>query len=80
MSGALGRRPPVVLALNEPNLKGQAFLPPEDAAAFYLKVKETADAQHIPVVGPNMALGSATNDSITAVDPVDEAEGRLTRA
>ena len=78
IAGALGLRPPVVLALNEPNLKGQAFLPPQDAAEFYLKVKQSADAQHIPVVGPNMALGSATGDSITAVDPVTKQKTTYT--
>lgn len=78
VAGSLGRRPRVVLALNEPNLKGQAFLTPEAAAAFYLRVKQTADAAHVPVVGPNMALGSPTNGSITAVDPITKQKTTYT--
>ncbi|CAN5445180.1 hypothetical protein BH10PLA1_BH10PLA1_16350 [soil metagenome] len=64
-------KPRVVLAINEANLKGQAFIPPEQAAALYLKIRAIADKHGIPVVGPNMALGSANNDSISADDPIE---------
>ena len=78
IAGALGRRPRAVLVLNEPNLKGQAFLTPQAAAEFYLRVKQIADASHVPVVGPNMALGSPTDGSITAVDPVTKQKTTYT--
>lgn len=78
IAGALGRNPRVVLALNEPNLKGQAFLTPQAAADFYLKVKQAADGSHVPVVGPNMALGSPADGSITAVDPVTKQKTTYT--
>jgi len=65
-------KPPYVLAINEPNLKGQAFIDPETTAGLYGKVKAIADRHHIPVIGPHMALGSATNDSITAMDPIEK--------
>lgn len=67
-------KPPVVLAINEPNLKGQAFIDPKTTAEFYLKVKDIADKYKIPVVGPNMSLGSAENDSITALDPIENKQ------
>ena len=63
-----------VLALNEPNLKDQAFITPEAAADFYKKVKVIADKYGIPVVGPNMSLGSPANGSITAMDPIDNKQ------
>jgi len=63
-------KPPFVLAINEPNLKGQAFIDPETTAKLYKQVKAVADKYKVPVVGPNMSLGSAANDSITAMDPV----------
>lgn len=78
IAGALGRKPRAVLVLNEPNLKGQAFLTPEAAADLYLKVKQAADAAHVPVVGPNMALGSPTDGSITAVDPTTKQKTTYT--
>lgn len=62
--------PRVVLAINEPNLKDQAFITPEKTAALYQKIKAIADKRKIPVVGPHMALGSPDGSSITAVDPI----------
>jgi hypothetical protein len=67
-------KPRRVLALNEPNLKGQAFITPQETAEWYKKIKAVADEYNIPVVGPNMSLGSATNDSITALDPIEKKE------
>ena len=63
-----------VLALNEPNLKGQAFITPQESAEFYKKIKAVADKHDIPVVGPNMALGSSEGDSIKAYDPIDKKD------
>ncbi|BCM92931.1 hypothetical protein IAD21_04815 [Abditibacteriota bacterium] len=67
-------KPGHVLALNEPNLKGQAFITPEQSADFYKQVKAAADTYNIPVVGPHMALGSGTADSVKAMDPIDKKE------
>ncbi len=67
-----GHKPRAVLAINEPNLKGQAFITPEKSAALYLKIKAIADPYKIPVVGPNMALGSPANQSISAADPIEK--------
>ena len=71
---ASGPRPPAVFAINEPNLKGQAFITPEVCAKAYLRVKEIAGKHGIPVVGPHMALGSAPGDSITAADPLEKKD------
>jgi hypothetical protein len=65
-------KPRVVLAINEPNLKDQAFIPPEQTARLYRDIKAIADARGIPVVGPHMALGSPPEGSITAEDPVEK--------
>lgn len=67
---AAGNRPWRVLALNEPNLKGQAFLTPSNAAIVFRKVKEICDPYNIPVICPHMAIGTAPADSITAYDPI----------
>ena len=64
--------PSHVLAINEPNLKGQAFIDPKATAELYQKIKLIADRHHIPVVGPHMALGSPAADSITAMDPIEK--------
>ena len=63
--------PPAVFAINEPNLRGQAFLTPQHTAELYRKVKIISDKYAIPLIGPHMALGSAPGDSITAFDPVE---------
>lgn len=67
-------KPSHVLALNEPNLKGQAFITPQESAEWYKKIKVIADKHNTPVVGPNMSLGSAEGDSITAYDPIDKKD------
>ena len=67
-----GHKARAVLALNEPNLKGQAFITPEESAKSYVAIKVVADPYGIPVIGPHMALGSAAKDSITAEDPIDK--------
>jgi hypothetical protein len=67
-------KPRVVLAINEPNLKGQAFIDPEKTAALYKKIKDIADKYQLPVVGPNMSLGSPTDGSIQAMDPIENKE------
>lgn len=69
---AAGHKPRAVLAINEPNLKGQAFIAPEVCAELYAKTKAIADAYGIPTVGPHMAIGSSANDSITAMDPIEK--------
>jgi hypothetical protein len=63
-------KPRAILAINEPNLRGQAFIPPQQTADLFRKVQEIGSRYGIPVVGPNMALGSSTGDSITAMDPI----------
>lgn len=70
LQGAI-KKPRVVLAINEPNLKGQAFIKPEETAVLYKKVKDIADKYQLRVVGPNMSLGSPTDGSITAMDPIE---------
>jgi hypothetical protein len=75
---AAGHKPRAVFAINEPNLKGQAFIDPRETADLYGKIKSIADKYAIPVVGPHMALGSATPDSITALDPLSNQQTTYT--
>ena len=67
---AAGNRPRQVLVNNEPNLRGQSFITPQASAKLYKDVKAIADPYGVPVSGPQMALGSAPSESITAYDPV----------
>ena len=67
---AAGSRPWRVFALNEPNLKGQAFMTPSNSAVTFKQVKAICDPYNIPVIAPHMAIGSAVADSITAYDPL----------
>jgi hypothetical protein len=71
---AAGHKPRCLLAINEPNLRGQAFLTPQQTAAAYAKIKLIADKYRIPLVGPHMALGSPPQDSIQAMDPIEKKE------
>ena len=69
---AAGNKPLVVLAINEPNLKGQAFIPPAVCADLFARTAAIATRYGIPTVGPHMAIGSAPGDSITADDPIEQ--------
>lgn len=69
---AAGHKPPAVFAINEPNLKGQAFISPEESATLFTSIRQVADKHGIAVVGPHMAIGSAPGDSITAEDPLEK--------
>jgi len=68
---AAGNRPRAILGINEPNLSEQSFLTPEKAAELFGKIKSVADGYSIPVVGPQMSIGSPPNMSITAQDPIE---------
>ena len=68
------KKPRVVLAINEPNLRGQAFITPERTADFYRRVQAIDDRYGIPTVGPHMALGSGNGESIKALDPLQHKE------
>lgn len=67
-------KPRRVMILNEPNLKDQAFISPKRTAEVYKLAKAIADRYGVPVDGPHMSLGSATEASITAFDPIEKKE------
>lgn len=69
---AAGHKPRAVFAINEPNLKGQAFITPEETATAFTRIAEIAGRYKIEVVGPHMAIGSAPDASITAEDPIEK--------
>ena len=58
-----GSRPPVILAVNEPNQTGQANLTPTQAAAVYQQTQAIAAPYGIPVSGPQMPTGGNTGNS-----------------
>jgi len=67
---AAGNRPWRVFALNEPNFNTQANMTPSNAAITFEQVKAICDPYNIPVIAPHMAIGTASNQSITAYDPI----------
>jgi hypothetical protein len=67
-------KPRYVLGINEPNLKDQAFIPPQQTARLYRDIKAITDSHNIPLIAPNMSLGSPENGSIKAMDPVEKKE------
>ena len=67
---AAGNRPWRVFALNEPNFNTQANMTPSNSAAVFKQVKAICNPYNIPVIAPHMAEGTATNQSITAYDPI----------
>lgn len=67
---AQGHRPRAIFVANEPNLKGQAFITPEQTADLARRVR--AISGDIPLVGPHMAIGSAPNASTQAFDPIQQ--------
>lgn len=69
---AQGNRPWRVFALNEPNLEGQAFMTPSNSAITFERVESICAPYGIPVIAPHMAIGSATDASITAYDPIQQ--------
>jgi hypothetical protein len=62
-------KPPVILGINEPNLRGQAFITPQATANSYAQIQNLGNQYNIPVIAPNMAIGSGAADSIVANDP-----------
>ena len=71
---AEGHRPRAILVNNEPNLKGQAFISPQQSADLHRRVHEITADLDIPLVGPHMAIGSAEPASITAFDPIQQKD------
>jgi hypothetical protein len=67
-----GFKPQYVMVINEPNLKGQAYLKLKECAELYQKIEEVAKKYNVEVAGPHMALGSAEKDSITDYDPIEK--------
>ncbi|RMD75092.1 MAG: carbohydrate-binding protein [Lentisphaerae bacterium] len=71
-----GKKIPEVLVLNEPNLKGQAFLKPQEAAQFWNQVhQQLAVPFKVRLAGPQFALGSSETDAVKAIDPIS---GKIT--
>ncbi|WP_269525292.1 glycosyl hydrolase [Coraliomargarita parva] len=72
-----GHRPRAVLAINEPNLVEHhvaAGMTPEKTARIYGEVKAITDRYGIPLIGPQMSIGSPPHMSVTAYDPIEGEE------
>ncbi len=67
-------KPRFALGINEPNLKDQAFIDPKTTAELYEKIKAVTDRHGIPLIAPNMALGSGEDASIRAYDPIEKKD------
>lgn len=72
-----GNRPRAVLAINEPNLVewnvGSAMTP-SNVATSCAALKAITKPFGIPLVGPQMSIGSPPNMSVTAFDPIEKKE------
>ena len=64
-----GPKPPAVLGLNEPNLRGQAFLSPSGAAKAFEALSAQCRRHGVRLVAPNMALGTPEADSWRDIGP-----------
>ena len=69
-----GPKPAAVLGLNEPNLRGQAFQSPEDAAKAWRELAAQCKRHGVRLVAPNMAMGTPEGDSWRGFDPVQKKE------
>ncbi len=69
-----GPKPAAVLGLNEPNLRGQAFMSPEDAATAFAKLSDQCARHGVRLVAPNMAMGTPEADSWRGLDPLQGKE------
>ncbi len=70
-------KPRVLMALNEPNLTGQANLAPKDAAARWTEIVAVARSAGVPLVGPHMAIGAPDNEVVKGWDPIQGKERNL---
>lgn len=68
---AAGNSPTEVFALNEPNFTTQANMTPSNSAVTFKQVEAICAPYNIPVIAPHMAIGTPSNQSITAYDPID---------
>jgi len=66
--------PGVAFVINEPNLKGQAFMTPAAVAAAIRRARRIVGPSGIRLVGPHMAIGTAPDASVRAPDPVTGKE------
>ncbi len=58
---AAHRRIKYLLVLNEPNVGGQAYLTPQQAAALWPQYEAVAAAAHVKIVGPQITWGTMPN-------------------
>lgn len=70
---ASGHLPWRVLALNEPNFMWESNLTPLAAASAIAQLRVICDPYGIPVVGPQMTIGTDPSNSVTAYDPIQNA-------
>lgn len=65
-------RPRAILVINEPNLTSQADLAPEASASVWRRAKAISERQGIPLIGPQLAIGTPPKEMITAWDPIQK--------
>jgi len=70
-------KPRMLMALNEPNLRGQANLAPKEAAAVWVEIARLAKEKGVLLVGPHMAIGAPGNEIVTGWDPIQNKERNL---
>lgn len=70
-------KPPMLFAINEPNLTGQANLAPQDAVEPWKKISRLAKSRGIPLIGPHMAIGAPGNEIVNGWDPIQNKRRNL---
>ncbi|MFH1497880.1 MAG: cellulase family glycosylhydrolase [Verrucomicrobiota bacterium] len=70
-------KPPLLFAINEPNLTGQANLAPQDAVESWNKISRLAKSRGIPLIGPHMAIGAPGNEIVNGWDPIQNKRRNL---
>jgi hypothetical protein len=68
---------PMLFAINEPNLTGQANMEPKAAADSWDKIVRVAKARNLPLIGPHMAIGAPGNEIVYGWDPVQNKKRNL---
>ena len=71
---ASGYRPKAVFVMNEPNLRGQAFVSPQECARTLRSMQRFLEPLNLRMIGPHYATGASPADSIVAWDPLEKKE------
>lgn len=70
-------KPRMLMALNEPNLSGQANMDPQKSAEAWKEISRIARAKGVPLTGPHMAISAPNNELVHGYDPIQKKNRNL---